>query len=334
MNSAFESEDDLVQTYFAPLTRHMPGALGLTDDCARLVVPPERDLVVTTDAVAAGVHFFATDAAADIAWKALAVNVSDLIAKGAEPLAYQMALSFPETPDRDWLKNFAMGLEAGQQAFGLGLLGGDTDKRPGPLTVTITAFGSLPKGAMVMRSGARDGDIVFVSGTLGDSALGLALRRDSELSSKWELTAHEAAHLQSRYLRPQPRLALRDLLIEYASAAMDISDGLVKDLERLCNASHAAAVVHLPQIPLSAAGHRAVKADANVPLLAITGGDDYEVLCTVPVDRAGRFTEAARTSGTAVTAIGTVSSGSGVAVVGRDGEPVAIGATGWDHFRG
>lgn len=332
MPARVTSEGELIQTYLAPLSRRMPGALGLQDDCAVLVVPPGSELVVTTDAVAAGVHFFDTDAASDIAWKALAVNVSDLVAKAAVPLAYQMALSFPQAPSHEWLAGFAKGLDQAQAAFGLGLLGGDTDKRPGPLTITITAFGAVPKGRMVLRSGAQAGDLIFVSGTLGDSALGLKLRHAPDLANTWKLDKKAIALLANRYLRPEPRLALGAVLRDYASASMDISDGLAKDLERLCKASRVAAHIKVSSLPLSAAAKSAVAAGAELYKSVVSGGDDYEILCTVPADRAATFADAARARGVPVTSIGTVSAGSGLVLDGLDGVAIQLDATGWDHF--
>ena len=171
MTGKVANETELIQTYLAPLAAGFPGALGLADDCALIASDAAHDLVVTTDPIIAGVHFFASDRADDIAWKALAVNVSDLIAKGAAPLAYTMAIAFPQAPDRSWMAAFADGLKAAQLAFGCQLIGGDTDRTPGPLSISITVFGQVPCGQMIKRSSARQGDHVFVTGTLGDSAL-------------------------------------------------------------------------------------------------------------------------------------------------------------------
>ena len=167
-------EADIIQRFFAPLAAGFDGAFGLKDDAAAIIPPPGCEIVVTVDAVAAGVHFFPDDAASDIGWKALAVNVSDLIAKGAAPQAYDMSLALPDMPDDAWLLGFATGLGEAQRAFGITLIGGDTDRRPGPLSVTITAIGIIPAGRIVRRATAKVGDHVFVSGTLGDSALGLS----------------------------------------------------------------------------------------------------------------------------------------------------------------
>src|SRR5262245_48460657 len=160
--------EEAIIALLAPLTEGDPAAFGLKDDCALVTPPPGTDLVLKTDPVAEGVHFLPGDPAGDIAWKALAVNVSDLAAKGARPLGYLMALSFPEAPAGAWMAGFVEGLRAAQAAFGCHLLGGDTDRRPGPLSISITAIGSVPRGSMVPRGSARPGDVLFVSGTIGD----------------------------------------------------------------------------------------------------------------------------------------------------------------------
>src|SRR5215470_15707593 len=227
------SEEALIRL-LAPLAIGAPGAFGLADDCALLAVEGGVQLVLKTDPVAEGVHFFGDDAPEDIGWKALAVNASDLAAKAARPLGYLMALSFPEAPRAAWLKGFAAGLEAAQTAFGCHLLGGDTDRRPGPLTITITILGTVAARGMVRRGTAKPGDVLFVSGTLGDAALGLALRKDGTLAPRWGLAPDAVKHLIHRFLRPQPRLALAGALRAHASAAMDVSDGLAKDLARMC----------------------------------------------------------------------------------------------------
>lgn len=325
-------EDDLIQSTFAPLASGFPGALGLKDDCALIAPPDGEDLVVTTDAVAEGVHFFSDDAAADIAWKALAVNVSDLAAKGARPLAYLMALSFPAEPEASWLAGFAGGLRAAQDAFSIALAGGDTDRRPGPLTVTITAIGSVPRGCMVRRDGARGGDLVFVSGTLGDSALGLGIRRDAAQGRAWGLDDTSAEALRARYLRPEPRIGLVVPLRDHASAAMDVSDGLVKDAKRLARASDVAITLDAKLVPLSAAARAAVSCRPDLLETVVTGGDDYEVLATVPPDQADLFRAGARERGVDVTVIGRVTQGTGLTVLALDGRPWAVTRDGWDHF--
>jgi thiamine-monophosphate kinase len=300
----------------------------------RAVTPePGTELVLKTDPVAEGVHFLAGDAPGDIAWKALAVNVSDLADKGAKPIGYLMALSFPEAPTQGWMVAFAAGLRAAQDRFGCHLIGGDTDRRPGPLTIAITVVGSVAQGRMVRRGTARPGDMLFVSGTLGDAALGLALRKGPDLAKAWGLSPEEDAHLRRRYLRPEPRLALAPALRTYASAAMDLSDGLAKDLGRMCAASGCGAHVRFVDLPLSAAGAKAVAADPACANRIVAGGDDYEILAAVPADRTTAFAEAAVAAGVAVAAIGSMTPSRSIVIEGADGRPLQLKTAGWDHFQ-
>lgn len=327
-------EDELIQTTFAPLAAGFAGALGLKDDAAVLSPPEGCDLVLTTDAVAEGVHFFAADTARDIAWKALAVNVSDLIAKGARPVAYLMSLSFPALPQRSWLDGFARGLADAQAAFAISLAGGDTDRRPGPVAITITAIGAVPRGRMVRRSSAQAGDLLYVSGAVGDSALGLRLRGGELSGPDVGLDGDAAAYLIGRYLRPAPRLALAPLLASFASAAMDVSDGLIKDCGRLAAASGLRAEIDGARVPLSGEARRAITVRGALFETAVTGGDDYEVLAAVSPDLAAGFEEAVAAAGERVTRIGRLVAGTGVAVTALDGGALSIKAGGWDHFPG
>jgi len=316
----------------APLASDAPGAFGLADDCALIAVEPGTQLVLKTDPVAEGVHFFGDDAPEDIAWKALAVNASDLAAKAARPLGYLMALSFPEAPTSPWFTRFVAGLKAAQTAFGCHLLGGDTDRRPGPITIAITLLGTVAARGMVRRGTAQPGDVLFVSGTLGDAFLGLALRKEAALSGRWGLASEEAQHLIQRFLRPQPRLALASALRAHASAAMDLSDGLAKDLVRMCNASGCAGSVRLADVPLSAAAAKAAAADPALAVRMVTAGDDYEVLTAVPAANADAFRSCAVADGILVSPIGSMRAGSGVVVEDDDGRPLVLDHLGWDHF--
>jgi thiamine-monophosphate kinase len=316
----------------APLARGYPGAFGLEDDCALITPELGTELVLKTDPIAESVHFLADDAPEDIAWKALAVNVSDLAAKAARPVGYLMALSFPQAPTIAWLSRFADGLRAAQERFGCHLIGGDTDRRPGPLTISITVIGSVAQGGMVRRGTARVGDLVFVSGTIGDAALGLALRQDAGLAQAWGLSAGEAEYLRDRFTRPQPRLELSVALREHASAAMDVSDGLAKDLTRMCAASACAARVRLSAIPLSPPGAKAISVEPALTDRIVAGGDDYEVLATVPPAMASAFVAEASAAGVPMTEIGTITAGAGIVIEGCDSRPLAVVRTGWDHF--
>ncbi|MBI1981729.1 MAG: thiamine-phosphate kinase [Methylocystis sp.] len=267
------SEDDIIARIFAPIAG--AAALGFKDDAA-LLAPVGAPLVVTTDMVVAGVHFFADDSPALIAKKALRVNLSDLAAKGAEPIGFLLALALPGDWTNDWLEAFAAGLAEDARAYAAPLIGGDTGATPGPLTISITALGRAQR--FVPRSGAKPGDHIFVSGPIGDAALGLAVRRDDALAGRLSPEARD--YLIGRYLLPQPRLDLSAWLAANASAAMDISDGLAGDLAKLCRASGVSATVDLPCVPLSAAAREAIAPDPALFETAITGGDDYEILFT------------------------------------------------------
>jgi thiamine-monophosphate kinase len=326
-DDSIEGEESLVQDFLAALSAGYPGALGLQDDCALLTPEPGTQLVLKTDPVAAGVHFFADDAPEDIAWKALAVNVSDLAAKGAQPIAYLMALALPHVPTRDWMRRFASGLGEAQAAFGCHLIGGDTDRTAGPLTISITAIGSVPEGRMVRRATARASDRLYVTGSIGDAALGLRLRRDAGAAAAMGIDAAGAAYLVQRYLRPRPALSIRDALREHAGAAMDVSDGLVKDLGRLCAASGVGARIEAARVPLSAPARAAVRANPQLLADLLTGGDDYEVLMAVPPGKQAAF-EAA----TGLLSIGQIVAGSGVTVLDAAGAAMTFARTGWDHF--
>lgn len=324
-------EDSLIQGFFAPLTAGFPGAFGLDDDCAALTPEPGHDLVLKTDAIAEGVHFLSQDAPEDIAWKAVAVNVSDLAAKAARPIGYLLSVSFPQAPERKWLEQLVSGLRAAQDQLGIVLMGGDTDRRPNaPLSLTIMAFGSVPTGAMVRRGTAKAGDLLYVSGTLGDSALGLQLRSGTISAA---VTASDRDFLEARYLRPEPRLGLRDALLGHASAAMDLSDGLVKDLGRLCRASGVGAEVEAARLPLSDPARRLIGQRPELGQLPLTGGDDYEILASVAPGQAAYYETAAASAGIPVARIGELTAGHGVRIAGPDGQTVDIARPGYDHFQ-
>lgn len=324
-------EFELIERYLAPLATDA-GAAGLKDDAA-IVHPKSRtDIVLTKDALAAGIHFFADDPPAAIASKALRVNLSDLAAKGAEPFGYLMALALPDDWTVEWLEAFVSGLAADQARFGVTLLGGDTLKASGGLTVSITALGRLPEGAIVRRSGARPGDRIFVTGTIGDSALGLALRQDAGKADAWRLSADARAHLATRYLMPEPRTAAAQAVRRYAHAALDVSDGLFGDMQRMAKASGVALRLEAAQIPLSPAVATAVAADPAAFELAICGGDDYEIVAAVPPEYVGAYLVELRDAGLAVTEIGSVEEGEGVRILGRDGLPLALGSASFHHF--
>jgi thiamine-monophosphate kinase len=314
-------EFSLIARLFAPLTAGRPDALGLTDDAALVDGPAGFQWAITTDALVAGVHFLPDDPPDLIARKLLRVNLSDLAAMGAVPFAGFLATCFPVGVDQDWLDCFASGLKSDCEAFSFAVIGGDTVATPGPLTLMVTAIGQVARGSALLRSNARSGDDIWVSGTLGDGALGLLVAK-----GKTGLIdpAHERTLLQ-RYRIPEPRTALGPALIGIAHAAMDISDGLAGDLQHICRESSVGAVVETDAIPLSEAARAALAAGLDRFDLVLCGGDDYELLFTAPPER-GEDMRLSR--------IGRIISGQGVSLQGPDGQPLALRQGGYRHFSG
>jgi thiamine-monophosphate kinase len=230
------------------------------------------------------------------------------------------------------MAGFAAGLGEAQAAFGCHLAGGDTDRRPGPLSITIMVMGGVPRGRMVLRGAAKAGDRLYVSGTLGDAALGLALRLDPARGPAGGLDEAACAELVDRYVRPRPRLALAASLRTHASAAMDLSDGLLKDLGRMMKASGTGARIAFTALPLSLPARKLFETGVCVASDIVASGDDYEILATVPPDKAVQFETAALAAGVAVTAIGEVTKGPGIDVVDAGGARMAFDRSGWDHF--
>jgi thiamine-monophosphate kinase len=324
-------EEKLIERFFKPLAIH-PGALNLSDDAAYLSPPPGHDLVLTTDSTVAGVHFFEDDPPETIAKKALRVNLSDLAAKGAEPIGALLAISLPGNFDEGWIANFARGLGEDCIAFSCPLFGGDTTKTPGPLSISITAIGKVPSGKMIKRSGAKPGDLVVVSGTIGDAALALELKKRLLSGGLGTLNKPQAAELTRRYRIPEPRLALVAALRAHANAAMDVSDGLVGDLGKLAAVSGVRAEIDTAKLPLSNPAHDAIAAEPALLSVAITGGDDYEVLAAIPEARFAAFAEAAGAAGVPVTTIGRFSTGEDVSVLGPGGQELSFENASFSHF--
>lgn len=326
------SEDALIARFFAPLATSA-GADGLTDDAA--VIPPgEGDLVVTKDMAIAGVHFFPDDPPGLVAAKALRVNLSDLAAKGAVPAGMLLGLGLPADWSVDWLEAFAKGLAADLDAYGCPLLGGDTVKVPGPLTLSVTAFGRASR--TVRRRGARPGDLLCVTGTIGDGALGLVARqaeRDPAMAPGWlaALGEDHRRHLVDRYLVPQPRVALARAVARHASAAMDVSDGLVGDLAKMMAASGTGAMVDAGTVPLSLAAAAAIIADPSLRTRALTGGDDYEILLACPPARLSALQADAAAVAVPLAVIGEVTGSTGV-TWSLDGQPLTFGSGRFEHF--
>lgn len=331
-------EEEIIRTYFAPLAAGATGALDLTDDAATLKPLPDTELVITTDALVAGIHFIPDDPPADVAAKALGVNLSDLAGKGAEPLAYTLSLSLPQPVSPEWLAGFRDGLAAMQEAHGISLIGGDTTRSPSALMLSITAVGAVPTGLMLRRSTAQAGDLLYASGTIGDGALGLLVATEDQRVTSWSLDADARAFLLSRYRRPQPRTNLARVMRDFATAGMDISDGLVIDAGRLCRASGVTATIRASDVPLSGAARACVNADPQCLETLLTGGDDYELLFTVPPARGDAVDRAAEAAGTPVHCIGYITGNvtnadkAPVTVIGSDGAPLEFAHPGYTHF--
>ena len=267
-------EDDLIARYFAPLAG--PAGLKLRDDAALVRPPPGQDLVLTADALVAGVHFFAEDPPGAIARKALRVNLSDLAAKGARPLGFLLTLALPGDWREDWLEAFADGLGADASTYDCPLIGGDTVATPGPLTLSVTAIGSVQEGRMSRRTGVKPGDRLYVTGTIGDAAIGLRIRQGRGP----DISQVDKAFLIERYLTPEPRLKLIGAMAAHANGGMDVSDGFVGDLTKMLDASGVSARVSIFRLPLSQAARAAIAADPGLFEVAATGGDDYELLAS------------------------------------------------------
>ncbi len=324
------AEERLIARYFRPLATH-PGAFGLADDAAILSPPPGCELVLTTDGVIAGVHFFVDDPADTIGRKALRMNLSDLAAKGAKPLGFLMSAALPAGIDERWLAGFVAGLGADAARYQCPLLGGDTDRTPGPLSISIAAFGAVPEGKMVRRSTATAGDRVVVTGTIGDAALGVLLRRDNSFADRLRLPESMRNHLRDRYLLPRPRNALAEAVLQHASAAMDVSDGLAGDVAKLCRASGVAAAIDVARVPLSDAARAALAADPALIETVLTGGDDYEILLTISSERFAPFRAAAGHAGVPVSEIGCVLAGEGARFM-RGGKELTFVQPSFSHF--
>jgi thiamine-monophosphate kinase len=321
-------EHDLIARYFRPLATD-PGAFGLIDDAAILKSSGD-DLVVTTDAIVEGVHFLPNDPPDTIARKALRVNLSDLAAKGATPAGYVLTLALREGRD-EWLAPFATALGEDAASFQCPLLGGDTVSTPGPLMISVTAFGRVPAGKMIHRSGAKPDDKIAVTGTIGDAALGLRLLKGNLAGDG--LDAAASNFLLQRYRVPQPRNAIATAIRKHASAAMDVSDGLAGDLTKLCAASGVSATVDASSIPLSNAARKLLDAGQVDIEDIVSGGDDYEILSAISENRWASFAAEVARAGVAVTCIGSVAADRGLPMfTGQDGKPVVLKRLSYSHF--
>ncbi|ABD07342.1 thiamine-monophosphate kinase [Rhodopseudomonas palustris HaA2] len=319
-------EDDLIARYFKPLATD-PGALGLVDDAAVLAASRD-DLVLTTDAIVEGVHYLPGDPPRAIARKALRVNLSDLAAKGATPAGFLLTLALRSADER-FLAPFAQALGEDAALFDCPLLGGDTVSTPGPMMISITAIGRVPPGRMVRRNTLCAGDRILVTGTIGDSALGLDLLQGANA----DISDEHRAFLIDRYRVPQPRLALAQAIRDHAGAAMDVSDGLAGDLAKMCAASGVTAILDAAAVPLSAAAQAMISGEPAKLARVLGGGDDYELLCGVAAQQLDPFLAAAQRIGVSVSVIGSAEAGTG-APRWRDAEhrDIALSGLSYSHF--
>ncbi|QDG78199.1 thiamine-phosphate kinase [Labrenzia sp. PHM005] len=332
MSAARPGEFELIKQFFAPLAKN-PGSVGLTDDAAVLSPRDGYDLVLTKDVLAADIHFFADDAPEAIAAKALRVNLSDLAAKGATPRGYLLGLALPKDWTAEWLERFCNGLAADQAAYDIDLFGGDTIRSSNGLQVSITAIGEVEAGNAVRRCGAKPGDQLFVTGTIGDAAAGLKARLDPEFCRRSRLDEDQEKHILDRYLLPRPRTRMAPIIAKYASASMDVSDGLLSDARHIATASAVDMHIDLEAVPLSMTMAHIKEAAPETFFSCLNGGDDYEILAAVPAQDAAAFAADSEVAGCRVHAIGRVEEGTGGVHLSKNGAPLAAGqSAGFRHF--
>jgi thiamine-monophosphate kinase len=320
-------EFEFIARLLAPLARNAPAAYGLADDAAALAPAPGCEFVVTKDAVVAGVHFLPDDPPDLIARKALRVNLSDLAAKGATPVGFFMALMLPDAVDDAWLARFVAGLGHDVDLYACPLLGGDTTATPGPLCISITAVGEVRAGFMVRRAGALPGDLVCVTGTIGDAALGV----DALKGAFPGLAADARAFLIDRYRLPQPRVAFGRTEAGRETACIDISDGLCADVGHICTQSGVGVEIEETRVPLSPAARAALALAPGAMARVLTGGDDYELAFAVPPANLAATLGHGRKVGVDVTVIGRFVAGAGVSVLDGHGRPIALSSLGYRH---
>ncbi len=319
------SEFDLIHTYFSErVFKRKDVVAGIGDDCALIELPENSQLAVSTDTLVSGVHFFPDVAPKALGHKAAAVNLSDLAAMGAEPGWISLALTLPEF-DRSWLDAFSQGFLELCEYFGVSLVGGDTTK--GPLSITVSVKGTVPKGKALLRSGAKPGDWIYVSGFIGDAALGLDL-----VLGKQSANSADKEHLISRLEYPTPRILLGRGLRDVASSAIDISDGLAQDLGHILKTSGCGAYLELENLPFSDAMINTVELTKAIKY-GLCGGDDYEVLFTVPEDKKGALDTSLAHCGVQHTCIGRVQTGEKLELK-LNGDDYQAELSGWDHFTG
>ena len=319
-------EFERIRRFFAPLAG--PGGLGLVDDAALLDCAPGKRLVITADAIVAGVHYLPDDPPDLVARKLLRVNLSDLAAMGARPLHYVLTTALPAELGPEWLARFAEGLAEDQRRYGIDLLGGDSVGTAGPAVLSLTAIGEVAAGREIRRSRAQPGDLVWVSGTIGDAFLGLGVLHGAHP----DLSRQHREYLVGRFRLPEPRTELGPRLCGTAHAMIDVSDGLLADLGHICETSGTAAVVEMARLPLSPAGRAVAESSRDILPRLAAAGDDYELLFAAPAGATEAIAVLSSLLQIPITEIGRIEAGTGVRLIDHDGRAIQVEATGYRHF--
>lgn len=321
------NEFELIKKYFRPLANNS-AALALLDDAAIINISDKKDLILAKDAIVEGVHFPDGETPENIASKLFRVNLSDMAAMGAKPKHYLLATMFNDTVGEKWIKSFSAALKKEQKKFGIELIGGDTTKHKGKLAFSLTMIGEVPRGKALLRSGAKEGDLIFVSGTIGDSALGLMA-----IQNKLPRISKKAkSFLIDRYRKPEPRVTLGQALIGIANAAMDISDGLIQDVSHICAASKLGAVIEADKIPLSDSAVEVLSKNKKLRESIFTGGDDYELVFTISPKKLKHISTIGKKLGLKLTNIGEIRKKSGLDVLDSKGQKIILSKAGYSHF--
>ncbi|MEM8643904.1 MAG: thiamine-phosphate kinase [Pseudomonadota bacterium] len=328
---ALADEFDIIARIFAPLARDS-GALELRDDAAVLTVTDDHQLVVTCDTLVSGVHFLEDDPAKSIGYKALAVNLSDLTAKGANGYIYTLSLALPTATTMEWLEAFADGLGEVQDLTGISLIGGDTTATPGPLTITISALGLVQHEAAITRLGATAGDRLYVGGPIGDSYLGLRLLQAPALAQDWGLSEEDVVYLTDRYRTPPVATSAALMVRNFAKASIDVSDGLAADIEKLCNVSHVGADVETARIPFSPAARKVLEAMPELLAEMVAAGDDYVPVIAVSESSAALFESEAADHRASFTQLGVVTPEGQIRILDAEGSDMSLKRRGFTHF--
>tara|TARA_Y100001970_G_scaffold45236_1_gene56719 strand:- start:20141 stop:21139 length:999 start_codon:yes stop_codon:yes gene_type:complete len=328
-NISLGKEFDIISEFFRPLSESVEGAFALTDDAAVIKTSDGSEAVISKDILVEGVHFRKEDSAFSVGWKLLAVNLSDLASMGAKPSYYLLGLALPKDIDNSWIENFVLGLGRAQNLFGIGLLGGDTVATEGPITLSLTAIGEAPNQGVIRRNGASPDEILFVSGNIGDGYLGLMCCEGIYpfLNKKY------IKSLSEKYQLPSPRVNLGVGLRGLATAATDISDGLVADLKNLCVASNVSARVFAKDVPISAGANELIFSNHVSIADLLCGGDDFELLFTVPASRESEVSHLASNLDVSIKKIGITGSDScDVQIISKDDKIMNLETLGYSHF--